>query len=85
MKIKIKKAGGPGFIILLPSRLVFSPFAAKIFNRIGEKHEAEGFPRIPPERMEEFYKELKKANRRLGKWYAFEAISPEGDEISLRL
>lgn len=85
MKIKIKKAGGFGFIILLPSRLVFSPLAARLFNRLGKKYEAEGFPHIPPKRMGEFYKELKKANRRFGKWYVFEAVSPEGDEISVRL
>lgn len=85
MKIRMKQADGPGFTVLLPSWMIFSPALMRFVNHMGRKYVGDAAPNIPPEAIAALYREIKRANKRLGKWYFLEMRSADGDELTIRL
>lgn len=85
MKIKMKAPGYPPLYLLLPTRMIFSATAARLFNRVGIRYAEEDFPTISPETMTAIAREIQAANKRMGKWYLLDAESAEGYKLTIRL
>lgn len=85
MKVTVKHGGYPPLILALPTRLLFSKTLLRLYNGPGRRHTEEELPYIPPEAMEAIYREIKNANRRLGRWNLLEAESADGDLVTIRL
>lgn len=84
MKIQIRNKEF-GFVIPLPTNLIFSKGTVWLATGIGRKYAGDAIKDIPPEALDKLFGEFRRIKKRHGIWELVEVESASGERVKITL
>ena len=84
MKIRIESADKVT-TIPVPDFLISPKLIPFLVEKLGRKHAPEAMERIPPEMLEQIFRELRNKKKKYGAWELVDIQSSNGDRIHITL